>query len=152
MILRSGVTGFQPAPSTDQKEFKSICYALAGAEKVEFIEPGGAVRNFYECVIKRKNKKVHVLLNSHYPFAAFTASRGTDEFYFPFIDDPELAELFSPYYEIVSREQLNEPAALRRHGHTILLDNENTLHPDELKQLAFWKPETIGDIVFNYWD
>lgn len=26
------------------------------------------------------------------------------------------------------------------------------LNSAELKQLAYWKPETVGQIIYNYWD
>ena len=74
LILCSGITGFQPAPSVKENKFKLICYSLFGSKLLDFIgEETG--RNFYECVIKLKEKKVHVLLNSQYPFIAFTSTR-----------------------------------------------------------------------------
>lgn len=33
-----------------------------------------------------------------------------------------------------------------------MLDNEHNLHDAELKELAFWKPKTVGEVVFNDWD
>ncbi|MUV38803.1 hypothetical protein JNUCC1_02674 [Lentibacillus sp. JNUCC-1] len=103
-------------------------------------------------VIKVRNKSVHALLNSQYPFIAFTSSRQGDEHHFPFIDDVELSNIFNPYYEVLSFEQLNKPVRYHQQGTNITLENENTLHQADLKQLAFWKPKTVGEIVFNYWD
>ncbi|WP_233880077.1 hypothetical protein [Virgibacillus halodenitrificans] len=152
MILLAGITGFQPAPSTKEKDFKAICYSSLDSDGVEFVETKGFVKNFYECVIKMKSKRVHALLNSQYPFIAFTSSRQVDELNFPFIDDVKLSNIFSPYYEVLCFEQLNEPVRYHRQCKNIILDNENTLHQVELKQLAYWKPKTVGEIVFNYWD
>jgi hypothetical protein len=32
------------------------------------------------------------------------------------------------------------------------LHNDNELNSAELKQIAYWKPETIGELIFNFWD
>lgn len=152
MILRSGVTGFLPAPSTNESEFKAVCYSLLDSDGVEFVETQGFVKSFYECIIKVRSKRVHVLLNSQYPFVTFTSSRQADERNFPFIDDIELSNIFSPYYKVLCFEQLNEPVKYWQQGKNIIIENENTLHQAELKQVAYWKPKTVGEIIFNYWD
>ncbi|MCD8502638.1 MAG: hypothetical protein LRY71_14450, partial [Bacillaceae bacterium] len=55
-------------------------------------------KNFYECVIKVGDKKVHILLNGQYPFMAFTSSRQSDIHSFPFINEPELSKMFEHHY------------------------------------------------------
>jgi hypothetical protein len=107
LILCSGITGFQPAPLVNENKFKQICYSLFGSKVLDFIGDATA-KNFYECVIRVKEKKVHILLNSQSPFMAFTSTRELDVHYFPFIDEPELSKLFKQYYKIISPNQLNE--------------------------------------------
>ena len=34
----------------------------------------------------------------------------------------------------------------------IFLANKNELNEAELSNIKYWKPLTVGDIVFNYWD
>lgn len=152
MILCAGVTGFQPAPSIEVKAFKAICYASFAPHRVEFVENDGLANNFYECIIQLDNRKVHVLLNRQYPFIAFSSTRSVDEETFPFIDDMKLRNCFSPYYRVLTVEQLNEPIIKRQRGKNMVLDNEHNLHDAELKELAFWKPKTVGEVVFNNWD
>lgn len=152
MLLCSGITGFQPTPSVGEIEFKTICYYLFGSNELDFVEDGTAAKNFYECVIKMKDKRVHVLLNNHYPFIAFTAARKSDEHSLPFIDDPELSKVFNPYYKVLRLDQLNESVKFYKKGKNIIVKNENTLHEGELEQFVYWQPKTVGDVVFNYWD
>jgi len=47
---------------------------------------------------------------------------------------------------------LNEPLRYTQKGKEIIVKNENTLHKDEMEQLVYWQPKTVGDVVFNYWD
>lgn len=32
------------------------------------------------------------------------------------------------------------------------LIKKTELNSAELEQIAYWKPETVGQIIFNYWD
>ncbi|MEC2076328.1 hypothetical protein [Metabacillus fastidiosus] len=151
LILYSGITGILSASSVKEKEFKQICYSLLGSNVLEFIE-NGTLKNFYECIIKLKGKNIHILLNRHYPFIAFTSARELNVLYFPFIDEPDLSKLFEQYYKVLSVYQLNEPLTYTQKGKNIIVINENELNQGELKELVFWKPRTIGEVVFNYWD
>ncbi|MCA1030331.1 hypothetical protein LCL95_04665 [Bacillus timonensis] len=136
LILCSGVTGFHPAPSVDESEFKQICYSLFGSKVLDYIEDRTA-KNFYECVVKVADRRVHVVLNSQYPFMAITSSRELDVHYFPFINEAELSIMFKPYYKILYINQLSEPLRYIQKGKRILVKNENSLHQDELEQLIY---------------
>ncbi|MBP3951835.1 hypothetical protein [Bacillus suaedae] len=151
LILSSGITGFLPAPSVDEKEFKQICYSLFGSKVLNYIEYRTA-ENFYECVVQIGDREVHVLLNGQYPLMAFTSKRELDVYYFPFINEPELSKMFEPYYEILNLDQLSEPLNYIKRGNKISMENDNSLHQDELKQIIFWQPRSVGEVVFNYWD
>ena len=59
------------------------------------------------------------------------------------IDQPILSEPFSPFYQVLRSEALNMPCAQP----TV---KNSELNRAELKELAYWKPETIGQIIFNY--
>jgi hypothetical protein len=111
-----------------------------------------AGRSFYEAVIKVKDKKIHVLLNAQYPYIAFTTVREFNVHDFPFIDEPQLSKVFQPYYKVLTTNQLNEPLRYTQKGGKIIVKNVNTLHQVELEQLVYWEPQTVGDVVFNFWD
>lgn len=151
LILSSGITGFQPAPSVKENKFKQLCYSIFGSRVMDFIgsEPG---KNFYECIVKVKDRKIHILLNSQYPYIALTSTREINVHHFPFIVEPEIAKPIKQYYKILTPNQLNEPIRYTQQCEKIIVKNENTLHQDELIQLVYWEPKTVGDVVFNYWD
>ncbi|MFD4707853.1 hypothetical protein ACFWM3_23830 [Gottfriedia sp. NPDC058432] len=60
-----------------------------------------------------------------------------------FIEVSHLKEEFSPFYIVLSKKELNEP---------LLLKSENELNSAELNQMAYWKPNRIGEVLFNHWD
>lgn len=45
--------------------------------------------------------------------------------------------------------QLLSPSLLERSIDVVLLD---ALAPAEQEQLRYWQPNTIGEILFNFWD
>ncbi|QOR64916.1 hypothetical protein IM538_13785 [Cytobacillus suaedae] len=92
------------------------------------------------------------MLNSQYPFMAFTLTRELNVDYFPFIDEPEIAKPLIQYYKILHPNQLNESLSYTQIGNKRIVKNENNLHQNELEQLTYWEPNTVGESVFNYWD
>ena len=62
-----------------------------------------------------------------------------------FIDAPTLHAHFSPFYQVLEKKALNKPLNLS-------LAMKTKLNKAELKQIEYWKPESIGQIIFNYWD
>ena len=155
MILLNGVTGFysvnQQPPSMDEKQYKQNCYSLISSMDGDVLSFQGAqtAANFFNTEVKVLNKHLHILLNEHYPFMAFTCKfdYGKTIFY----DEPELLKLFSPYYTVLGTDELNESIILKL-GSRRIIQNDNELNDDELTQIAYWKPERMGDILFNYWD
>ncbi|QKE76089.1 hypothetical protein HPK19_25125 (plasmid) [Arthrobacter citreus] len=147
MKLLNGITGFyekqNEPPNIDGKQFKSLCFSILNQNEgtvLEFQEPQVAT-NFFAMEVNVSNKHFHILLNAHYPFLAFASTVNLSEIIF--IDDPQLKEVFSPFYRVLSTKELNEP---------LLIKNVNELNSAELNQLAYWKPERIGDVIFNHWD
>jgi hypothetical protein len=145
MMLPKGITGFyvknETPPSVDGLQFKQLCSLFMNAN-------GGSVlsvtppqfTNFFNAEVTYQNKKLHILLNAHYPYVAFAAN--VDFHQITFIDQPQLAGLFNAYYQILSTEELNKQHILK----------DSKLDSSELSQIAYWKPERIGDIIFNCWD
>lgn len=157
MKLPNGVTGFYCAkhnkPSTiDEKQFKQICFSLIssnGGEVLDFKEPQVAT-NFFDVEAKVFNKHLHILLNAHYPFMAFAYDVEYGKI--TFIDEPELFKQFSPFYNVLNTKELNAPVILMLGSKKSIVQNDNELNSDELEQISYWKPESIGEIIFNYWD
>jgi hypothetical protein len=53
---------------------------------------------------------------------------------------------------VLSAKELNEPLLFREIKGTLSIENDNDLNHFELKQIRYWKPERVGDVVFNFWD
>lgn len=156
MILSNGISGFNAKEEAsllkvDRKEFKSICYCisttLSNGKLVEIREHSSAA-NFYQASFSIQDTVTHVLLNAHYPIIAIASH--VAPFSIAFIDSPQLSKEFSKYYTVICSNELNEP--LRYSGGGFLLDNDNELDISEIEQVRYWKPKTVGEIAFNFWD
>lgn len=157
MKLPNGITGFCKSevdlpPQVDEKQFKQICFniVLRNGGKVKKFNSSGYITNFYSTQIELFDKQFFILLNEHYPFLAFASN--VEYCDIKFLDMPILFEQFSTYYKVIKTEKLNESVILRPGSKNGILQNEHELNSAELKQIAYWKPETIGNIIFNYWD
>jgi len=146
MRLPNGITGFHDSNHTkpsqmDFKQFKQLCFTvmlIEGGKVIEFNEPEYP-RNFFETEIEIFNSKLHILLNEHHPYMAFASSVDfTDIIY---LDEPRLSNEFSKYYKVLSVEELNSP-----------ISKESDFSNSEIKQLDYWKPKKVGDMIFNFWD
>ena len=147
MILSRGITGFwsvNAAPSLflDEKAFRQMCHALAreNGGTVTAMDTDTAARNFYSAKLSRYGQSVFVLRNIYYPYVVFAqwdASGG-----FILISPPEWLRLPERTVQFLSPDELNQDW----HG----LCGE--LSPEELKQIRYWNPQTVGEIIFNTWD
>jgi len=84
-----------------------------------------------------------ILLNEHYPFLAFAAAIEYGNI--QFTDIPALHDDFSPFYQIMSKAELSKPFNLS-------LTRNSEIWSAELEQITYWKPETIGQTIYNHWD
>ena len=116
---------------------------------LEFIEPQFAT-NFLNVEVKVFDKHLHILLNEHYPFLAFASFVDFENI--KYIDEPELLKQFSPFYKVLSIEELNEPLYIKESTGKINLENDNELNSAELEQIAYWKPKSVGETIYNFWD
>ena len=147
MILPRGVTGFwsvnaAPLPLLEEKAFCQMCYSIA-------LENGGTVteldtdtypRNFYSVKLSRYDQSVFVLQNVHYPYAAFAQRDASGGFIW--ISQPEWLQLPESPVQFLSSDKLNQD------WHSL----RGELSPEELDQIHYWNPQTVGEIVFNTWD
>lgn len=146
MKLPNGITGFyeqlNEPPKIDRKQFKQLCFSIIknnGGTVLEFKTPKEET-NFFDVEVNVFNKHFHILLNAHYPLLAFASIVNFGEI--NFIDEPQLNKEFIPFYSVLGTKELNEP----------FLQKDNELNNGELKQISYWNPKSIGDVIFNYWD
>lgn len=147
MILQRGITGFwnvntEPPPFLDEKAFHRTCHAL-GRENggvVTEVDTDTAARNFYSAKLSRYDQSIFILQNIYYSYITFaqrdTASR------FVLISPPDWLQLSDDSVRVLSPNELNQDWR----G----LCGE--LSPEELEQIRYWNPQTVGEIIFNTWD
>ncbi len=146
MQLPKGITGFwsgdtEPPPFLDEKAFRQLCHTLAretGGTVTEMNTAAGG--NFYFAGIRRYDDTVFVLQNRHFPYAAF-ARRGPSG-RMAFTEQPEWLRLPEGTVCFLSPAQLEQDCRGRC----------GALGLEEQEQLRYWKPQTVGEILFNTWD
>ncbi|MBA9027440.1 hypothetical protein [Peribacillus huizhouensis] len=146
MKFPNGITGFYEQqcepPKIDGKQFKQLCFSIIKNNEgtvLEFKAPT-EVTNFFDVEVNVINKHFHILLNAYYPLLTFSSVVNFGEI--NFIDEPHLYKEFSPFYSVLGTTELNEQ----------FFQKDNEFNNAELEQIAYWKPERIGDVIFNYWD
>ena len=144
-MLPKGITGFCDldhlyVAGQEKKGFQKMCYYIATCyyctiASFDFDLTG---KNFYFAEIKTKQGSLYLLENAYYPQIAFAKNcdfTGIEliESLFDLTEQNiymlTLSELGQNWYGFVS--QLGEA---------------------EQEQIKYWKPKTIGDIIFNFWD
>lgn len=147
MILLRGITGFwdvktEQPPFGDEKAFRRMCCLLAreNGGTVAEIDTDAAARNFYSARIQKYGDSIFVLQNIHYPYAAFAGRDSSGRFILT--QHPEWLRLPEGPVHFLSLAELNQDWC----G----LCGE--LSPEEMDQIRYWKPHTVGEIVFNNWD
>jgi hypothetical protein len=148
MELRQGITGFDfPNELCDLRAFRTCCHVAArtaGARLLEIKEPSIGC-NYALARFVFSDSAVVALLNEVYPVLAFANCPLEWEVLFAYVDSPNLAEVFATYgqYTVVSSEELNC---------ALTLDMCKDLSPSELKRVRYFRPQRVGDVIFNYWD
>ena len=163
-FIQPGVTGFGQGPlpppiQVDFKAFRALCYTAAQGTEATVLSvdpsPFKTVRNFVFALLQFSKvpgaPSVFLFVNQHTPllacaFAPALTSPHPDGSPFSFMDVPELSTTFEPFYPILKKEELEIP--------WIWSESElaSRLPPEEIKQIAYWKPQTVGEVLFNFWD
>ncbi|WP_026690270.1 hypothetical protein [Alteribacter aurantiacus] len=85
-----------------------------------------------------------MLLNKYYPFVSFASHLSFSKI--------EFMEWYEQHdfggYRYLKVEQLNEQ--IQWQGEQLL--NSNELKKTELQEIRYWKPKTVGEIIYHYWD
>jgi hypothetical protein len=147
MLLANGITGFSNGkpifPKVDQDEFKSVCYRISNTLqfRIEEFDFNLIGKNFYIAKIKFEGEILNILVNAQYPVMGFATE--INAFNIQYADNERLKTEFEYYYSVLSFSELEKP-----------IDNDDyiLLNDVEREQIAYYKPETLGEIIFNYWD
>lgn len=150
MLVR-GITGFRdssdpPLSSTDRRAFLAALHTAAREVHAVIRSERGRdpVANFLEMEVTTPDgDELTVLVNDHEPLVAFSPGSPAPT---RFVSYPELAlalEAADAQFRVL------EPAELNRS----VTDSDLThLGEAELDQVAYWKPQTLGEVIFNRWD
>jgi hypothetical protein len=144
--LPKGITGFRSIkdkelPLMDSSQFKQLSYTFVREldGEIKGFSEIFPHQNYFSIEYTLHGKSYFVLLNCHHPFVAFAARR--EEFIF--LDVPVLATKYNHYYTVLTKEYLDTPISLK---------HLSTLSKAELEQISYWKPLTVGEVIFNHWD
>jgi hypothetical protein len=159
MILKKGVTGFTAGDVSleyDREarivEFKRYCYSYVqrlNGEVLQWYEPDIDI-HYAHAHVKIDEKELSIFYHSMHDYIAFTNNRlitGLE-----FVDHSALTALFEERYEVLTVAQLEEPLVRQAKGNGYILLNENDLNDVELYYMDYFSAQTVGDLVFNYWD
>ena len=151
MILPEGITGFRgdrrdaPPPTVDPRSFARACHAAARAEsgEIERFEPARVSRNYHRAIFRLRDAAIAVLCNAHFPWIAF--AEASDNLLLRFKEATPLAAWIEDAMpcEVVSLSSLEAPPDAG-----LLAD----LSPVERQEIRYWRPQRLGDIIFNFWD
>jgi hypothetical protein len=149
MKLPAGATGFD-TPAIDEADVRAFTAACHHAARttggaVTLVIPAGQTPNFHTVEISHASQRVAVLRHAALPLATFTEPRAEADTTLRFIDHPDLAAAITDVsdLQILTAAQLNAPLSRAD------LDD---LSPAECSQIAHWQPNSIGDLLFNFWD
>lgn len=152
MKIPYGVSGFynsdeRKPPEIDVAKYKELCYQLAralGAELQEFHESLYPA-NFYKAVFLLGEKNICLVMNKHYPLLAFADI--ADAVRIEFIDYPPGNGVIPEGFKVLAVAELETPVPRN-------VDDLQSagLNQGEIQQIKYWKPDTLGQIIFNFWD
>ena len=100
--------------------------------------------------IQVNEQKLYIFYNRMYDYVAFSSTKLLTDL--QFVDEPLLADEFLSPYEVLKTEQLQEPLRKQKKGDGHILLNDNDLNDVELYYMDYFLAQTVGDLVFNYWD
>ena len=119
-----------------------MCHALAreNGGTVAEVDTDTVSRNFYSAKLSRYDQSVFLLQNIYYPYAAFDQRDADGRSILT--GPPEWLRLPEGTVRFLS------PAELNQDWRGLCSE----LSPEELEQIRYWNPQTVGEIIFNAWD
>lgn len=147
-----GATGFwghgdSPLPRADVVAFRTACHAAARSigGTVGEVTPAGATPSFHTALITTSSGRATVLCHEVLPVVAFVTSppqAGT-----PLPD-------FTPLPAWAAAFEMGGFRLLDLDELTMSLASADTseLAEEELEQAGYWRPSTVGELMFNWWD
>lgn len=159
MILKRGVTGYTAGDVLFERDwdvlkstFKKASYAAVqavGGHVVEWFEPD-VVNPYPHMKFQLNGEQLYIFYNQMYDYIAFSTTNDLTDL--RFVESLTLAADFHHPYEVLTVAQLQEPLRKQKKGDGHILLNANDLNDVELYYMDYFSAQTVGDLVFNYWD
>jgi hypothetical protein len=153
VLLPRGVTGIESrkeeSPSfADFRAFRGHCYAAAreaGWSVREVLAPRQPIAcNYALAVFTRHNETIAAVLNGVFPLLAFVLPPAEGQLEFDFVDCPALGAAFEQLgYTVLPAVEVVRPLAR---------EMWQGLAPHEQKEVRYFRPRRVGDVIYNYWD
>ncbi|MFF5185675.1 hypothetical protein ACFY30_18140 [Streptomyces sp. NPDC000345] len=147
-----GATGFwgyddAALPQVDVVAFKTACHAVARSIRgtVAEVAPAGATPNFHAALITAPGIRSSVLCHEVLPVVAFAASPPQAGVPLTNFASPQAwADAFERGgFRLLDVDELSTPLATA---------DTSELAEAELEQVRYWRPSTVGELMFNWWD
>ncbi len=154
LVLQRGVTGFfnwderGAIPEFHFREFKLVIHVVArelSCSATNLVERG-VTPNFHSALIACEDQSILILGHSIYPIFAIAKPLEHSSQCLRFIDIDKVSQIVNdhfPHVTLASAQRLTQKLS-----GTDLVE----LDEFELEQVKYWKPETVGELVFNWWD
>ena len=153
MQLPRGITGFYhrneilPTSLSDDdiKDLKTHCFSIARNlhGKAGNIFKPIFTSNYHQVDMNINSLNFSILINDYYNYVGVVETSGSSELKFVPNDFIERYFLDHKKYIFLSSYELSKTPD------SSLLFN---LSKAELSQIKYWKPKSIGHIIFNHWD
>ncbi len=154
MLIRvaRGATGFRrhgddPLPRADVVSFRTACHAVARSIRgtVAEVAPPGATPSFHTALITASSGRSAVVCHEVLPVVAFVAS--PPQAGAPLADFTPPPAWAAPFemsgFRLLDVDELSMPLASA---------DTSGLADAELEQVGYWRPSTVGELMFNWWD
>lgn len=142
--------GTQAPPAEDKPRVTTLLHGIARAAgwKIEPIRWDTYPMSFHWTAADGPDGRFAILVGGHSPIIAFSSVL-PDYFNLRFIDVPKFSEAASTIgaeFETLPSNELKADLTSQ--------DREfvSQLGAQFERDLKYWKPQTVGDVIFNWWD
>lgn len=150
MKLPAGATGFGSGKCPgrgSERAFLSACHAAARQTDgmVTIVQTASVTPNFDTVLLGYARMRVAVLRHRLLNLVAFIeVPAGCVGLPLAFIDCPRLARIIGEYgFQVLPAADLQEP---------LTAADLSDLTVSERREVSYWKPAVVGELLFNYWD
>lgn len=150
--LPRGSTGFRcagerPPSAPDPREFTRIVHDVVRRTngRVLAVDPAEGRRSFHAATLTYRDRELEAVGHVLLPLLALARRRRGSDMTLSFLDDPEVSGKLGACepYRVLGMAELALPVARV---------DLSELGEVEMDQIRYWRPETVGELVFNFWD